>query len=367
MKAPLLLHVFPGFAVGGAQVRFAMLANRMGPRWRHAIVSLNGRMECAERLAADVSWERVPFAAEGSLPQRLQRTRALLRTVRPDLLLTSNWGSIEWAMANAAPGGVPHIHMEDGFGPDEARGQKARRVWTRRLVLRRAETVLPSATLLEASRHLWRLPEARTHLIPNGLDLARFAPGGQGGDGLPVIGTVAALRAEKNIGRLLRACALLAGEGLGFRLLIVGEGEERAGLEALAGELGLAGRTRFAGHMPDPAAAYREMDVFALSSDTEQMPFSVMEAMASGLPVASTSVGDVRRMLPPEQERFLAPCDDVALAGALRPLLCDAALRRELGAANRLVAERDLDQDRMFSAHASLIERLLMSRAALAA
>lgn len=367
MRAPLLLHVFPGFAVGGAQVRFAMLANRMGPRWRHAIVSLNGRMECAERLNPDVSWEQVGFTSGGSLPQRLRHIRAVLRERKPDLLLTSNWGSIEWAMANAAPGGVPHLHMEDGFGPDEARGQKARRVWTRRIVLRRAETVLPSATLLDAARHLWRLPEARTRLIPNGLDLARFAPAPRESDGPPVIGTVAALRAEKNIARLLRAASLLMRDGVAFQLLIVGDGEERPALEALSAELGLAERVRFAGHRPDPASAYRDMDVFALSSDTEQMPFSVMEAMASGLPVASTEVGDVRRMLPAEQGRFLCAPDDAALAAALRPLLTDPALRQELGALNRAKAEAELDQERMFAAHAALIERLLMSRVALAA
>ncbi|WP_270937763.1 glycosyltransferase, partial [Falsiroseomonas oryzae] len=85
------------------------------------------------------------------------------------------------------------------------------------------------------------------------------------------------------------------------------------------------------------------------------MPFSVMEAMASGLPVATTEVGDVRVMLPPEAAQQLAALDPAALAAALRPLLADAALRARLGAANRAKAERDYDQETMFQAYAALI------------
>lgn len=361
--APLVLHVFPSFAVGGAQVRFAALANRYGPRWRHAIVALDGRTECAERLRPEVPFTLlpVPCAPGDPLPRRLLAIRRLLRTLRPATLVTSNWGSIEWAMARLSLPGLRHLHTEDGFGPDEAAGQKPRRVLTRRLVLRRSEVALPSTVLLRAAREQWRLPEARLHHIPNGLDLARFAPGRTApdlappGEG-PVIGTVAALRPEKNLGRLLRAAARLRGEGIALRLLVVGDGPERAALEALAGELGLAPVTRFTGHLPDPARSYAAMDLFALSSDTEQMPFSVMEAMACGLPVAATEVGDLRAMLAPENLPHLAALNETALADAIRPLLGDGALRARLGAANRAKAERDYDEETMFRRYAALID-----------
>ncbi|MBY0336078.1 MAG: glycosyltransferase [Acetobacteraceae bacterium] len=359
----MLLHVFPSFAVGGAQVRMAAIANRFGPRWKHAVVALDGRHDCAERLRPDVPCEPVdvPRRDGETLPARLSRIAAELRARRPHALVTSNWGSIEWAMARLAVPGLRHVHMEDGFGPDEAAGQKARRVWTRRLVLRRSEIILPSTLLLRAAREQWRLPERRLHFIPNGLDLARFRPDGPRldlapeGEG-PVIGTVAALRPEKNLERLLRACGALLAEGAKLRLVVLGDGPERARLERLAGELGLAAHARFAGHVPDPAAAYRGFDAFALSSDTEQMPFSVLEAMASGLPVASTDVGDVRFMLGEAQAAHVAARDAGALASALRPLLADAALRARLGAANRAKAERDYDQEAMFAAHARLLD-----------
>jgi glycosyltransferase involved in cell wall biosynthesis len=360
--APLVLSVFPSFAVGGAQVRFAALANRYGPRWRHLVVSLDGETGCAERLGPEVAFTvlRAPVP-RGLDPVRATRAaHGLLRRIRPAALVTSNWGSIEWGLANLLPPRLRHLHTEDGFGPDEASGQKPRRVLTRRLALRWSDVALPSTVLLRAAREVWRLPEARLHYIPNGLDITRFHPDGPRaelaapGEG-PVIGTVAALRAEKNLARLLRAAAILHDEGVTFRLVVIGDGPERAMLEALAGELGIAGVTRFAGHVPDPAAAYRAMDVFALSSDTEQMPFSVMEAMASGVPVASTDVGDVRVMLPPDGAAHLAARDPAALAAGLRPLLEDGALRARLGAEGRAKAVHDYDQERMFAAYAALI------------
>jgi glycosyltransferase involved in cell wall biosynthesis len=360
---PLVVHVFPTFAIGGAQVRFAALANRFGPRWRHAIVALDGHTECAERLRPEVPFTLYPAPVPRGLglPARLAAIGRLLRQWQPDALVTSNWGSIEWAMANLMPPRITHLHTEDGFGPDEAAGQKPRRILTRRLALRWSNVALPSTVLLRSARDVWKLPEARLRYIPNGLDIRRFRPDGPlaeitvPGEG-PLIGTVAALRAEKNIGRLLRACGLLRQQGVAHRLLVIGDGGERPMLEALAAELGLADQVLFAGHVPDPAAAYRAMDLFALSSDTEQMPFSVMEAMASGLPVAATDVGDLRVMLAPENLPQVAALEDAALAVALRPLLEDAALRARLGAANRLKAERDYDEEVMFQAYAGLIE-----------
>ena len=170
-----------------------------------------------------------------------------------------------------------------------------------------------------------------------------------------MIGTVAALRPEKNLGRLLRAFALLP-EGCQARLVIAGDGPERAALEALARELGVAERVQFTGHVADPARLYGGFDLFALSSDTEQMPLTVLEAMAAGLPVVATEVGDVRAMLCPENDPFVGPKEAAALAERLRDLLADAALRQRIGAANRAKAERDFDEQGMFHAWRALFD-----------
>ena len=348
---PLLLHVYATFAVGGPQTRFAAIANHFGRRWRHAIVAMDGNTACRERLAPDldVSYPAVEIR-KGDTLGNLWRFRRLLRDLRPDLLVTSNWGSIEFAMA-ARLTGVRHVHIEDGFGPEERGRQIPRRVWTRRLVLAGCQVVVPSRTLERIATKVWRLNPARVRYIPNGIDLARFAPRPR--DGGAVIGTVAALRPEKNLARLLGAFARLPGAPA---LVIVGDGPERPALEALAERLGVAGRVTFAGHQPDPAAFYAGFDLFALSSDTEQMPISMLEAMAAGLAVAATDVGDVRAMLAMENAPFVTTLDEAALAAAMARLLAEGDLLRRLGGANRARAEADFSQEAMFAAYAALFD-----------
>jgi glycosyltransferase involved in cell wall biosynthesis len=363
----LVMHVFPSFAVGGAQVRFAALANRFRARWRHVVVPLDGNGACAARIGPKVPLTLLDPPKGGGGPLgHLWRIRALLRRLRPDVLVTGNWGSMDWAIAAHAVPGLRHLHIEDGFGPEEAHTQFRRRVLARRVALRGSTVVLPSLTLLRLARDVWRLDPARLRYVPNGLDLNRFRPDGPAAaldlppvgkalDG-PVIGTVAALRPEKALERLLRACALLARRRLGFRLVLVGDGPDRARLEALAAELGIAPQVTFAGHLPDPAAAYRAFDIFALSSATEQMPFSVLEAMASGLPVVATDVGDVAAMVAPENLPFVTPLDDAAYAQALATLLEEPGRGRAIGAANRSRAVLDFSEETMFQTYAALIE-----------
>lgn len=349
-EPPLLLSVFATFAVGGPQVRFAAVANRLGSAWRHAIIAMDGSLACRERLdpGLDVMF---PVGGTGKAPPfRLYRQqRRVLRTLRPDLLLTHNWGSIEWALANRVPRRlVPHLHVEDGFGPEERATQLRRRAWTRRLLLRDTTVVLPSRTLLRIAGTRWRLPATSLSYIPNGIDLRRFGPAegapaapppdwGLTGSG-PIVGTVAALRREKNLLRLLEALAVVSAP---VRLLIVGDGPERAALERHAARLFQPGRVAFLGHMADPASAYRHMDLFALSSDTEQMPLSLLEAMASGLAVAATDVGDVADMLARENRPLVTPPDAASLAVSLARLIADPALRQRLGRCNR---ERVIDR-----------------------
>jgi glycosyltransferase involved in cell wall biosynthesis len=165
------------------------------------------------------------------------------------------------------------------------------------------------------------------------------------------------LRAEKNLGRLLRAFRLATADGsVRGRLVIVGDGPERPMLEALAQQPGLFGRVQFTGHRPDPTGVLAEFDIFALSSDTEQMPISLLEAMAASLPVAATDVGDVRVMLPAESQNNITALDDAALAAALRRLLLDPAARQREGAANRDRVVQTYAKTAMFAAYADLFD-----------
>jgi glycosyltransferase involved in cell wall biosynthesis len=285
----------------------------------------------------------------------LRQARQLMRERRSDLLITYNWGTIEWALANWLAPLAPQIHIEDGFGPDESpQRQNPRRVVMRRLALSRCRVVIvPSRTLYEVATRVWRLSASQVVHLPNGIDCERFARSpdrarlaavGIDGSG-PVIGTVAALRPEKNLARLIRAVAGLP-PVLRARLVLVGDGPEREMLRATAEQLGIAERVVFAGAMRDPEAVLGGFDVFGLSSDTEQMPNSILEAMAASLPVVATDVGDLRRMLAPENAPYVVPKEDEAgLSKALLSLIEAPEQRREIGRRNReyVVAQYSLD------------------------
>jgi glycosyltransferase involved in cell wall biosynthesis len=357
-----LLSVFATFGVGGPQVRFTAIANRFPDRYRHLIVAMDGVTAARERLAAgvDVKFPAIEVRKGATLANR-RTFRAALREWHPDVLVTCNWGSIEWAMANLPPL-CRHVHIEDGFGPEEQTVQLRRRVLTRRLVLARSTVVVPSRNLERIATGIWRLSPHRVRYIPNGIDLAPFAappdPSLRSripGDG-PIIGAVSGLRPEKNFARLLRAFRI-ASRQVPSRLALVGDGPERPALERLAVELGIAERVFFAGHVVAPAPFYGVFDLFAVSSDTEQMPIAVIEAMAAGLAVAGTDVGDVRTMLAPGNAPLICPLDDTSLAESLLVLLRDPGRRRSIGAANRTKAARDFDQETMFQAYAGLFDR----------
>jgi glycosyltransferase involved in cell wall biosynthesis len=164
------------------------------------------------------------------------------------------------------------------------------------------------------------------------------------------VGTVAGLRAVKNLPRLVRAFA--AAGPPEARLVIVGEGPERARIEAEADRQGVADRLILPGFMADPAAWIGHFDVFALSSDSEQFPISLVEAMAAGLPCISTDVGDVAGMVAPENGFAIG--DEAVLASALGRLLDDPDLRRAVGEANRRLAAAAYDEAVMISRYATL-------------
>jgi glycosyltransferase involved in cell wall biosynthesis len=108
----------------------------------------------------------------------------------------------------------------------------------------------------------------------------------------------------------------------------------------------------FTGYLARPELALANFDIFAMSSDTEQMPYGLLEAMAARLPAAATDVGDTKAIVAESNRRFIVPtADEAALTGALRTLLRDPALRARLGAENRAKAEREFSLDKMITAY----------------
>lgn len=372
MSAPHLLHVFPNFVPTGPELRTVELIGAFGRALRHSIVSMDGRTGAAERLPPDVDVRILPSPPKAGSLATARRLRRLLRAERPDLVLTYNWGAFDMLLAARSAGFRRVIHHEEGFNEDEAESFKRRRIWARRLALPgAAAVVVPSERLRRVAVELWRLPPERVRLIPNGIRLDRFTPADGNPElrarlGIPaqalVVGTVGSLRPVKNHARLLEAVAQAGATVKDLHILLVGDGEERPALESRAAEPDLAGRVCFAGYQEAPAPFYRAMDLFALSSDSEQMPVALLEAMASSLPVASTDVGDVRAMLPPEQARFLLPPDpDTAagLAGRITDLARLPHLRQELGALNRKRTEARYSFEVLCVSYRKLYESVL--------
>jgi glycosyltransferase involved in cell wall biosynthesis len=192
------------------------------------------------------------------------------------------------------------------------------------LALRRVPTVVASRCLEALAVSAWWMPASQVAVIANGVDFdgiaARRARRAPRPDSDITIGTVAGLRAEMNIGRLIRAFAAVRRD-FPIRLAIVGDGRERAALERLARELGVEPAVEFTGYLADPLHRLVEFDVFALSSDTEQLPIALLEAMACGMPVVATEVGDVGRIVPAEARAGVAKADDASFERALRRVL----------------------------------------------
>ena len=367
--APLhLLHVFPTLAIGGARTRLIDIANALPRKFRHTILAMDGNLDAAAGLAPDVRRDiaSIPVVHSSNFSlANVRRARRLLRRVAPDLLVTYNSDTFEWSLANW-PALTPHIHIEDGFGYDEAPLRPlGRRVWIRRLCLAGCErVVVPSTTLAQIAIEAWRLKPERVLHLPHGVDAARFERPPDRAlieslglpDGTLVVGAVAALRPDKNVRRLVRVFASLP-PALDARLVIVGEGPERARILAEIARLGVSARVTMAGALAAPERLLGRFDVFALASDSEQMPGAVLEAMAAGLPVAATDVGDIRHMLSAGNGQFVVPTgDEGALKTALLTLLEYRDLRHGIGASNRAHARSTYPLETMVARYDALFE-----------
>lgn len=371
---PLLLHVFPTFSAAGSQTRTIALMNAFGPEFRHAVLALDGVTSAAARIAPSVDVRLVAPPPKAGTPKTVIRLERLFRRERPDLVLTYNFGAVDAVLA-AKLAGLPCIHHEDGFNPDEAARLKPRRVWLRWFALAGIHAVVVISEKLERiALERYRLPRDVVRFVPNGIDLERFAPGERNTAlrrelGVPdealLVGAVGQLRPEKHVARLLDAVALAARDA-DVRLLVLGDGVQRAELEAKAKAPELAGRVHFAGYHADPRAHYRALDVFAISSDTEQQPLALLEALACRLPAVSTDVGDVRSMVSEANRAHVHPLGpDVTarLAASLVALARDRGLARSLGAANRAHVEAHFDARTMRAAYRTLYAAALGARA----
>jgi glycosyltransferase involved in cell wall biosynthesis len=358
-----ILHCHSTFSLGGKEARAVRLMNAWGDAAEHTVLSgMPGKLGARDAIERSVRAEfpdNAPPLAGRPTPLRLRRLARYLRGF--DLVLTYNWGSFDAVMARRLFGGPPLVHHEDGFNEDEAERLNPKRNLYRRIGLPAAHRlVVPSGRLETIALGDWKQPRGRVERIPNGIPVARYRhaerpeiPGLARSEGEIVIGTVAGLRAVKNLPRLVRAFAAMSEKDA--RLVIVGEGPESERIAAEARRLGVAARLHMPGFLSDPASWIGAFDIFALSSDSEQFPISMIEAMAAGLPVVATQVGDISSMLPPDNRPLVvAREDEAAFAAALDSLAARPDLRRAIGRANHEKAAAEYDEARMIARYAAL-------------
>ena len=206
--------------------------------------------------------------------------------------------------------------------------------------------------------------------VPKGVDAERFTPDGPSLredlhlERRKVVVTVARLVPIKNVPLLVEAIARVRERVPNVHLLIVGDGPERSAVRALVGELGLVDCVTFTGQVPhrDTPACYRTGDVFALSSDFDNSPNAMLEAMASGLPVVATEAGGIREFLGAGGGLVVPRGDAAALAKALERYLTDAAWARAVGAHNRRIASAEFSWPASARQLLAVYERVVSAR-----
>ncbi len=381
--------------MGGPAHQACLLSGRRVDPRRYETLLVHGRLAAGEGSLADL------VDAEGVREQRLDALsprispladavalRELVRLIRafePDIVHThtakAGFLGRRAAIAASRRRGVRpvlvhtyHGHVLEGyFGPLK---QGTYRALERSLAKRTDRLIGVSATTVDDLVRLRIAPPERFSVIPLGLDLTGFGERperiraelrgelGVAEDDV-LVSFVGRLVPIKRLDVLLRAVARARSAGSPLRLAVVGDGELRASLTALATELGISGSVTWLGYrrdLPDLAAA---ADIAALSSDNEGTPVSLIEAAAGGLPAISTDVGGVGEVVRDGiSGTLVAAGDHAAFAAALGKLAADPAMRRRMGQAGRDHALSRYSAERLIGDISALYEELLGDRTA---
>jgi glycosyltransferase involved in cell wall biosynthesis/peptidoglycan/xylan/chitin deacetylase (PgdA/CDA1 family) len=352
-----VVHVVLSLDAGGLERLVCNLVAAEATRhFRHVVCCLDREGPLAEdvrREGHEVIMIRRGRGADAGLVFRLAR---FLRTVRADAVHTHSLDPMFYGGLAAALARVPvRIHTQHNtflstYSPrDRMKFQIASGLFTR-IVSVGAETDRGVAA--------FGVPAVRRCVIRNGINVGRFddAPTLRpAAEREATIGVVARLSPEKGVDCLLDALALLAADGEGARLAIVGDGPDRSALEDRARAAGLSDRVDFLGFQPKVATLLPTMDVFALPSRSEGIPLALLEAMAASRPCIATRVGGVPEVIEDGVNGLLVPPEDpAALANAIRRLLKDPTLRDRLGRAALEHVRKEWSEEAMAHGYATL-------------
>lgn len=378
---PLVVHLVHRFDTGGLENGIVNLINGMPAQaFRHAVVALT---EVAPAFAQRIKAPDVLFHSLHKPPGQGARIfpalYTLLRTWRPAILHSRNLAPLECQSVAWAAGVPVRIHGEHGRDIDDPHGNSRRHRWMRRLygvpVQQWIALSGELATYLEAGVGV---PASRIRVICNGVDTARFSAAASAAprpaqrpefndpDAF-VIGTVGRMQPIKAQTLLVQAFveALRQQPQLQsrLRLVLVGDGPLRGECQALLEQAGLTHLAWLPGERADVPEVMKGFDVFALPSLAEGISNTILEAMASGLPVLATAVGGNAELVDAGRTGVLVePGNAQAMAQAIIALASDPAAARAMGEAGRRRAEQSFSLPGMVAAYQQLYEQLLVQR-----
>jgi sugar transferase (PEP-CTERM/EpsH1 system associated) len=360
----LVVHLIYRLDFGGLETLLVDCINRMpAHKYRHAIVCLTDYTAFADKITQPGVALYALHKATGLGLGTHAALFKLLRRLDPCILHTYNLSAVEYSFT-AALAGVPiRIHAEHGRDAGDPHGLNRKHNLLRRLMSPFIDRYVPvSLDLQRWLRNVVGIADCKNQLINNGVDTEHFKPGAQAPDHF-VIGTVGRVQDVKHQAGLVDAFialrALLPDQHARLRLAIVGDGPLRPRLEQQVAAAGIGDVVSLLGARSDIADLMRGFSLFALSSIAEGTPVTLLEAMATGLPVVSTAVGGIPELIADGVSGTLVPAGDpAAMAAALAHYAGDAALAARHGAAARARIEAHNSVAAMVQAYVALYDGL---------
>jgi sugar transferase (PEP-CTERM/EpsH1 system associated) len=375
-RPPLVAHVVHRFDVGGMENGLATLINHMPEaRYRHAVICLQDFTEFRRRIERpDVSFlalHRRP-GKDFRLYPRLWRA---LRRLRPDLVHTRNLSALEGQVVAALAGVRARVHGEHGRDVFDLYGRN----WKYNVLRRAVRPLVTRYTTVSRDLERWLVgtvgvEPSRVTQIYNGVDTERFlprplrrraiGPPGFTGNGEIVIGSVGRMAEVKDYPGLVRAFLRLLGSEPAWRerlrLVILGDGPAREPCLRLLEEAGAEALAWLPGERRDVPVLMQSFDVFVLPSLGEGISNTILEAMASGLPVVATRVGGNPELVEEGVTGTLVPSENPeALASALAAYVRDPDRRRDEGARARRRTEQRFSIGAMVAGYLSAYDAAL--------
>lgn len=367
-----ILHVMDSLSNGGLENGVLNLIKHMdAEQFEHSICTVRALGVNAERLPADRVQLHHLGKRKGSRFQLLE-LRRVIREIRPDVVHSRNWGAIEAVVAARLTRSCAVVHSEHGLESSAAVHELWRRVAFRRLAFELADRVLcVSRQLRDLYSRLTRFQAHRMTVIHNGVDSRRFCPDPEARARLRrelgilesnfCIGCVGNLSAVKDHGTLLRALERSGQAVRGWHMLIAGEGPERPKLAAMAREVARCGvQISFLGASDRIPELLNAFDVYVLPSVNEGLSNSLLEAMATGLPVIASDVGGNPEVVHDGISGLLFAAGGVdELSDHLLKLYARTRLREELGDAARRRMREEFSIESMVQNYKHLYRSLL--------